>query len=1033
MPPTTTPPGDLPTPDANQLLHLLSTSTTRLSSLYTELGHPPARLASAISDLHATLHSALTAQMDAVQGEVDSVKAKIARREGRVGRLVAALGGASEAGVNKGRASNTAASAQAGRRSTRRSTAPTNANKGESAAGEQPLLTRMDTLQAEITRLEALYASRTAQADKLAQQLQSFRPILGEFVPDVQTEVLPAEERNDEADDAKNNDDTSNEQNKDAATTKDGSSTPIDYAGPLPVLPAAHLTQLSTAIDRCGCELAARFEQFHALLDEIARLWSELCLPPETEGQEQPTFDALILRHLRYTPKYEAVLLEEGADPVLEFQGEFLPVELDHDADMDMDGSGDCGGLSSPNPPDTPTRGGATTLSHAAAGLTPLRTAETQFPPHVLLPTPRNISLANARAESLLEEKARREARIQEVYDEVERLWTRCGVSQEEMDAFVAEHVGSTLAVVQSYEAELEKMRELKSRHMAYFLGEVRARIAALWDELRMSDEEREMDFPDFYMELPGAGGEHGGLGDDPALTDDAALDALLERHEAKAASLTEDLAAKAPILRIISRYFALLEEERQLEESAKDSTRLMRGARGDPGRLLREEKMRKRIKVQKPKLEGELMRAIPAWEEENGRAFTVDGERYLERVTALVEASGGAAGRKRTRTASVATPAAAAAATPGVLQQSASTRTNRLASQTPGSALRTPSAATSMTATAKKQRLISATPASTRQPSSSRVPMLQSQARTQPTPATATRRGNPPRSALNAGKTPRTQAIASATANAAAKTKPQANGQVTASQARASGAHFSASQVFRPRPSQVFPPPQSQSQAHSRAPSTHAGYGQSYGHGYGSTAGLPRTISGASIASDATTLHYPHLSSRGSVSTSVQPNRPAYASAIPAKTHASGASHGQGNGYAAAPPAAPAQGSTKPSVNHARSSGSHAVRRRAPSMALEGQMASLAAAGYARPGAHSSGAHAHAGTREASGSSIRAVSSQTHAEDFPEEEGYGEEGAGGGGGNWAVLDEADEEAYMDEGEFEPHEHAQGQDSLSVF
>ena len=33
----------------------------------------------------------------------------------------------------------------------------------------------------------------------------------------------------------------------------------------------------------------------------------------------------------------------------------------------------------------------------------------------------------------------------------------------------------------------------------------------------------------------------------------------------------------------------------------------------------MREEKMRKRVKVQKPKIEAELLKVIPAWEEEHG------------------------------------------------------------------------------------------------------------------------------------------------------------------------------------------------------------------------------------------------------------------------------------------------------------------------------------------------------------------------------------------------------------------------------
>ena len=54
----------------------------------------------------------------------------------------------------------------------------------------------------------------------------------------------------------------------------------------------------------------------------------------------------------------------------------------------------------------------------------------------------------------------------------------------------------------------------------------------------------------------------------------------------------------------MIRKYFEICEEEKELERAAGDQTRLLgRGGGRDPGRLLREEKMRKRVGKEKPKV----------------------------------------------------------------------------------------------------------------------------------------------------------------------------------------------------------------------------------------------------------------------------------------------------------------------------------------------------------------------------------------------------------------------------------------------
>jgi hypothetical protein len=104
---------------------------------------------------------------------------------------------------------------------------------------------------------------------------------------------------------------------------------------------------------------------------------------------------------------------------------------------------------------------------------------------------------------SLEDTKRRREAHIQAMYDQLEGLWRRLGVSESDMDAFVEEHRGSTEETVMQYEEELDRMLELKRERMGLFVSSAREEIVRLWDDLMVGEEER-ADFAPF------ADGKHG-------------------------------------------------------------------------------------------------------------------------------------------------------------------------------------------------------------------------------------------------------------------------------------------------------------------------------------------------------------------------------------------------------------------------------------------------------------------------------------------------------------------------------------------
>ncbi|VDB91686.1 unnamed protein product [Peniophora sp. CBMAI 1063] len=244
-------------------------------------------------------------------------------------------------------------------------------------------------------------------------------------------------------------------------------------------------------------------------------------------------------------------------------------------------------------------------------------------------PTPGLLDWAVTMRGALEQLKRAREVAIQAMYDQLEVLWRRMGVPDTQMDAFVDANRGATEEVVRAYEQELDGMLELKRERMAEFVENARAEIAKLWEELMLGEEER-TEFAAYY--------------------DDEFTEELLVIHEDEIRRLKEERREKAHLLGSIKRWFEICEEEKELAASAADVSRLTgRGAR-DPGRLLREEKMRKRVKKEKPRLEQELMVAIPAWEADSGRPFQVHGESVLQLLLESGSGSSSDSGKENKR-----------------------------------------------------------------------------------------------------------------------------------------------------------------------------------------------------------------------------------------------------------------------------------------------------------------------------------------------------------------------------------------------
>lgn len=229
-----------------------------------------------------------------------------------------------------------------------------------------------------------------------------------------------------------------------------------------------------------------------------------------------------------------------------------------------------------------------------------------------------DVKRLQTKRDRLSDEKKNREKKLNALRSEVEALWEKLGIEESETKSFANSNRGCGVRQINEYEAELTRLNELKRENLHLFVEDSRVQLQGLWDALYFSEDE--------MLEFT------------PAFSD-VYSDALLEAHEREIARLEALKEQRAPTLALVDKHKSLVKERNDLNSSSQDASRLMlRGQKGekrDPGKLLREEKMRKRIAKELPKVAVEVRKMLEKWEDEYGRPFLVYGERYLDELDA--------------------------------------------------------------------------------------------------------------------------------------------------------------------------------------------------------------------------------------------------------------------------------------------------------------------------------------------------------------------------------------------------------------
>ncbi|GAA5912020.1 Ase1p [Sporobolomyces salmoneus] len=247
-----------------------------------------------------------------------------------------------------------------------------------------------------------------------------------------------------------------------------------------------------------------------------------------------------------------------------------------------------------------------------------------------MTPSLENVEKLERLRLALEQEQTARHEKIQSTYDQLYHLWTMLGVPEQEMDFFVNQWTGSTLEVIAAYQTELDRMLTLRRTNLSSFINAERQALTSLYDQLYLSHSERIARFPSLTISIDPETvwrDEDGGYEEE--LVNENVREELLMRHEREREKAEVEVEDARQVLEKLERYFEVVQKGKDLEAAAADPSRLT--MRGSSTKLLIEERDRKRVAKEKPKLEAELRELIPVWESKHRRPFLVDGVPFLD------------------------------------------------------------------------------------------------------------------------------------------------------------------------------------------------------------------------------------------------------------------------------------------------------------------------------------------------------------------------------------------------------------------
>nr|XP_014340378.1 PREDICTED: protein regulator of cytokinesis 1 isoform X3 [Latimeria chalumnae] len=219
-----------------------------------------------------------------------------------------------------------------------------------------------------------------------------------------------------------------------------------------------------------------------------------------------------------------------------------------------------------------------------------------------------NIAALKQLLHQLEVQKSQKEAMCSLLRNKITELWERLQVPQEERDAFRVHMRGTKPQTIQALEAEVTRLEELKLQNIKNVIAAIREELTAYWDKCFHSEEQRQAFTPYF---------------------DDENTEEILRLHDEELGRLKMHYELHRELFEGVQKWQESWKLYLEFERKATDPNRFTN--RG--GNLLKEEKQRAKLHKSLPKLEEELKLRIEGWEQEQGREFLVNGQRFMSYV----------------------------------------------------------------------------------------------------------------------------------------------------------------------------------------------------------------------------------------------------------------------------------------------------------------------------------------------------------------------------------------------------------------
>ncbi|XP_077372222.1 protein regulator of cytokinesis 1-like isoform X2 [Festucalex cinctus] len=219
-----------------------------------------------------------------------------------------------------------------------------------------------------------------------------------------------------------------------------------------------------------------------------------------------------------------------------------------------------------------------------------------------------NIDALKRLLSQLQQCKAEKEVLCAALRTKTRELWDRLKIPQEEREKLSEHMIEVKKRNIEALQAEVERLELLRRESMKSIIGDIRAEIALYWETCFCSQEQRQAFLP---------------------YHDDDLTEELLNQHEAEVKTLKSYFLLHKELFEGVNKWQEYWDVYLELDRKANDMSRL--NNRG--GNLLKEAKQRSDLQKSLPKLEKTLKAQIDSWEQEHGKEFFINGQKFLDYV----------------------------------------------------------------------------------------------------------------------------------------------------------------------------------------------------------------------------------------------------------------------------------------------------------------------------------------------------------------------------------------------------------------